>query len=32
MKTMSAVFHFNNKEANHELKVNFNNETLPFFS
>jgi len=25
-----AVFHINNKEGKHELKVNFNNETLPF--
>ena len=31
-KTVSAVFHLNNKEAKCELKVNFNNETLPFFS
>ena len=31
-KTVSAVFHLNNKEAKHELKVNFNNETLPFCS
>jgi len=31
MKTMSAVFHLN-KEAKRELKVNFNNETLPFCS
>ena len=30
--TMSAVFHLNNKEAKRELKVNFNNETLPFCS
>ena len=29
---MSAVFHLNNKEAKRELKVNFNNETLPFCS
>jgi len=28
-KTVSAVFHLNNKEAKRELKVNFNNETLP---
>ena len=31
-KTVSAVFHLNNKEADHELKVNFNNENLPFCS
>jgi len=31
-KTVLAVFHLNNKEAKHELKVNFNNETLPFCS
>jgi len=31
-KTVSAAFHFNNKEAKRELKVNFNNETLTFFS
>ena len=31
-KTVSAVFHLNNKEAKCELKVNFNNETLPFCS
>ena len=30
-KTVSAVFHLN-KEARRELKVNFNNETLPFCS
>ena len=29
-KTVSAVFHLSNKEAKRELKVNFNNETLPF--
>ena len=29
---VSAVFHLNNKEAKCELKVNFNNETLPFCS
>ena len=29
-KTVSAVFHLNNKEAKCELKVNFNNKTLPF--
>jgi len=28
-KTVSAVFHLNNKEAKRELKVNFNNETCP---
>jgi len=26
-KTVSVVFHLNNKEAKRELKVNFNNET-----
>ena len=31
-KTVSAAFHFNSKEAKHELKVNFNNETLSFWS
>jgi len=31
-KVVSAVFHLNNKEAKCKLKVNFNNETLPFFS
>ena len=31
-KTMSAVFHLSNKEAKRKLKVNFNNETLPFYS
>ena len=31
-KTVSAVFHLNKKEAKRELKVNFNNETLPFCS
>ena len=31
-KTVSAVFHLNNKEAKRELKVSFNNETLPFCS
>jgi len=30
-KTVSVVFHLN-KEAKRELKVNFNNETLPFCS
>jgi len=30
--TVSAVFHLNNKEAKREVKVNFNNETLPFCS
>jgi len=29
-KTVSALFHINNKEAYRELKVNYNNETLPF--
>jgi len=31
-KTVSAVFHLNNKEAKRELKVNFNNKALPFCS
>ena len=31
-KTVSAAFHLNNKEAEREMKVNFNNETLPFCS
>ena len=31
-KTVSAVFHLNNKEVKRELKVSFNNETLPFRS
>jgi len=31
-KTVSTVFHLNNKEAKRELKVNFNNENLPFSS
>ena len=31
-KTVSAVFHLNNKEAKRELKVNFNYESLPFCS
>ena len=31
-KTVSAVFHLNNKEAKRELKVNFNIETVPFCS
>jgi len=31
-KTVSAVFHLNKKEVKRELKVNFNNETLPFCS
>jgi len=31
-KMVSAVFHLNNKEAKRELKVNINNETLPFCS
>ena len=31
-KTVPAVFHLNIKEARLELKVNFNNETLPFCS
>ena len=29
-KTVSAAFHLNNKEAKRELKVKYNNETLPF--
>jgi len=29
---LSAVFRLNNKEAKRELKVNFNDETLPFCS
>ena len=31
-KKVSAVFHLNNKEAERELKVNHNNEILPFRS
>ena len=31
-KTVSGVFHLNNKEAKCKLKVNFNNKTLPFCS
>jgi len=31
-KTVYAAFHLNNKEAKRELKVNFNNKTLPFCS
>jgi len=31
-KTLQGVFHPNNKEAKLELKVNHNNETLPFSS
>jgi len=31
-KMVSAAFHLNNKEAKHELKVKYNNETLPFCS
>ena len=31
-KTVSAAFHLNNKEAKREMKVNFNNDTQPFFS
>ena len=31
-KTVSAVFHLNNKEAKRELKVTLNNKTLPFCS
>jgi len=29
-KAVSAIFQLNNKEAKGKLKVNFNNETLPF--
>ena len=29
-KTVSAVFHLKNKEAKREVKVNYNNEILPF--
>jgi len=28
-KTVSVIFHLKNKEAKRELKVNFNNGTLP---
>jgi len=31
-KTVSTVFHLNNKEAKRELNLNFNNETLPLCS
>jgi len=31
-KTVSAVYHLNNKEDKRELKVKYNNETLPFCS
>ena len=31
-KTVSAVYHLNNKEAKRELKVTLNNENLPFCS
>jgi len=31
-KTVSAVFHLNNKKARHELKVYYNNEILHFCS
>jgi len=31
-KMVSVVFHLNNNEAKRELKVSFNNETLPFCS
>ena len=31
-KMVSAAFHLNNKEAKRELKVNLNNEILPFCS
>jgi len=31
-KTVSAAFHLSNKEVKRELKVKYNNETLPFCS
>ena len=31
-KTVSALFHLNNKEAKRELKVKYSNETMPFCS
>ena len=31
-KVVSAVFHLTSKEVEHELKVNYNNETLLFCS
>jgi len=31
-KTVSAAFHLNDKEAKRELKLYYNNETLPFCS
>jgi len=31
-KTVSAAFHLNNKKAKRDLKVKYNNETLPFCS
>ena len=31
-RTVSAVFHLNNKEPKREMKVTFNSETLPFCS
>jgi len=31
-ETLSAVFHLNNKEAKRELEINFNDETLSFFT
>ena len=31
-KNVSAAFHLKNKEAKRELKVNYNNEILPFCS
>jgi len=31
-KTVSAAFHLNNKEAKRELKIKYNNATLPFCS
>ena len=32
IKTVSAAFHLNNKEAKRELKVKYNNESLPLCS
>ena len=31
-KTGSAAFHLNNQEATRELKIKYNNATLPFYS
>jgi len=31
-KMVSGAFHLNNKDAKREMKVNYNNETLPFCS